>query len=74
MRARGNPSDPPARVAVHLRGNDLLLVPESPAALDRLPGALRDALHPDARQRGARLPAARLAAVEAAPARRPPDL
>jgi superfamily II DNA or RNA helicase len=57
---------PSPSVTVHLRGNDLLLVPETATALEALPAALRGALRPDARRRGYRAAALLLPAVEAA--------
>lgn len=53
-------------VVIHLRGNDLLLVPDDPAALDVLPGPVRDALRFDARLRGYRAMPLHLPAIEAA--------
>jgi superfamily II DNA or RNA helicase len=56
----------PAQVAVYLRGNDLLLVPDRPERLEALPATIRDALRHDARLRGYRTMALHLPAVEAA--------
>lgn len=50
-------------VAIHLRGNDLLLVPETLEALDGLPGELRGLLRYDARLRGHRVAAMHLAGI-----------
>jgi superfamily II DNA or RNA helicase len=53
-------------VAIHLRGNDLLLVPEDAASLDRLPPAVRTGLRYDARLRGYRAMPLHLPAIEGA--------
>jgi hypothetical protein len=60
------PQDDTPSVAVHLRGNDLLLVPEDAASLDRLPPAVRAGLRHDARLRGYRAMPLHLPAIEAA--------
>lgn len=53
-------------VTVSLRGNDLLLVPTTPAALDRLLASVRVALRFDARLKGYRALPLHLPAIEAA--------
>jgi superfamily II DNA or RNA helicase len=53
-------------VSIHLRGNDLLIVPEEPGALDALPGDVRDGLRYDARLRGYRCMPLHLPAIEQA--------
>ncbi len=53
-------------VTVSLRGNDLLLVPATPADLERLPAAVRAALRFDARLKGYRALPLHLPAIEAA--------
>ena len=55
-----------ALVTIHLRGNDLLLVPSDPANLDRLPAAVRAGLRHDPRLRGYRAMPLHLPAIEAA--------
>lgn len=50
-------------VAIHLRGNDLLLEPETPEALACLPFALQQRLRFDGRLRGYRVAAMDLAAI-----------
>jgi superfamily II DNA or RNA helicase len=53
-------------VAIHLRGTDLLLVPNHPAALDRLPRALLAGMRPDTRLQGYRARPLDLPAIEQA--------
>ena len=53
-------------VNVHLRGNDLLLVPDDPADLDVLPRELREGLRYDARARGYRAMPLHLPVIERA--------
>ena len=51
-------------VAIHLRGNDLLLMPGHPTGLDRLPSAVREGLRYDARLHGYRTMPLHLPAIE----------
>jgi superfamily II DNA or RNA helicase len=60
-----SPSDP-SRITIDLRGNDLLLLPENPAALMALPAGVRAGLRYDPRLRGYRAMPLQLPAIEAA--------